>query len=154
MGDDNLLKFPRAKKAWWKGLLVSLFCALLFVGCAGDTEERERTLCDTWSPGCVYVSFATLDSGTTIRRANDLDNTMLGIQYNIRLKLDKPLLGGSLSLERGGYPVSLSVLPTHDFTNIVFGSYTLITGPNELVASLYNGAGTLVDRISITVYIE
>jgi len=63
-------------------------------------------------------------------------------------------LVGTISLERGGYPVSLSVLLTHDFTNIVFGSYTLITGPNELVASLYNGAGTLVDRISITVHIE
>ena len=135
-------------------LLVLVYCALH--GCNEKQERPVIPLCyaEPFNSWCVEVEFATLDDGMVVGRANDLDNRAVGVQYDIRMRMSRAMLGGYMVLTDNGYAESSRSIYTND-TNIVgFASYTLTMGLNELTAELFTGDGILIDKVIITVYVE
>jgi hypothetical protein len=134
--------------------LLLLF--LLLPACAEESPGPEVPLCydEPFNSWCVQVEFATLDDGMLVSRANDLDNRLYGVQYDVRLRMSRAMIGGYMTLTNNGVYESTRLIYTNDTNMIGFAAYTLILGPNELVAELRTGDDILVDKVVITIYVE
>lgn len=134
-------------------LLILVYCAIH--GCSDEVSQPAHMLCDDpHDPGCVLLRFRTLEDGMVVGRANDLDHALAGVQYDITFEMSRAMLGGTLSLTRNGESASYVVQPTNNGNHYGFAAYTLVMGPNQLTAELKTGDGLLVDRVSITIYVE